>query len=209
MNYIQYKSSDIDFCEKNSSDPQSWILESFNAFSSLAFVFVGIHHWMIANLYIRFQSDDSYNQIQKVSMILSCIGLASFYFHATLSVLGSWMDIIFISIIELFLIYQFRICSVRRIILIAMIHVYYSFVNHAIHILCLFSTGLFIAIKGSKKSHVFSSENTKYFYIAIAFWIADFVFCPDDGTFHTHWIFHLVMAYLSHLAISKFQNNNY
>ncbi len=42
----------------------------------------------------------------------------------------------------------------------------------------------------------------KYFGLSLFFWIIDYFLCKDIQPYHTHWIFHILIGYVSYQVIT-------
>ena len=222
-NFFIVGKSSVNFCE-----PDSYIYgigEPWNVLSSLIIVFFGLYG--LYNTNYRFNRLDnelvSFNKTQLNILygLLSCIGLGSMFFHAKLSPFAHWVDIIFISMM---LVYSQYILSEQKNLLInklkyiglLTIHFITSINIPHIHIFLLFGTGFIIkkSIENKIKFNYLTESQLndklqkkyqlikKYFFIGLLFWIIDYLGCIFIYPYHVHWIFHILIGYVSYKIIN-------
>lgn len=84
--YLRYESSSIDWCETNYKK-SIYIAEFWNSITSISFIFIP--------LILKYKYDESMNLKREYDFsrfTALFIGLTSFYFHSTLSLLGQILD---------------------------------------------------------------------------------------------------------------------
>ena len=135
--------------------------------------------------------------------LLYNIGICSFYFHATLSELGGYFDIISISF--LLLVGKWRLDSTYKTIFLIRdlcIHLIIAKLSHPLHIGLLFYIGYQISVIYSRYNKIYNYSPHKIterlFILAVLFWITDRV-CYQYV--HFHWIFHILVGYVGYDAI--------
>ena len=77
---FKYYSSSVDWCESNHMF-SNYICEFFNSWSSLSYILLTLYHILYILPLIRLH----YRKYLLLFFINACIGISSFYFHATLS----------------------------------------------------------------------------------------------------------------------------
>jgi hypothetical protein len=170
-----------------------------------------------------FTNDYAKTNLNILYILLVLVGLGSVYFHWKLSLFAHWIDIIFISIILLYSQYNLSL-NLNSNIFKHKIKYLGLFLGHfitsiyipQIHIFLLFGTGFvvknLIEYKIDKQIYLSESTNSnelvkkymsikKYFTIALVLWIIDYFGCKFIGPYHVHWIFHILIGYVSYKII--------
>lgn len=201
--------SAVNFCEKDYYDTFNG--ELWNVVSSLIMSLFGLYGMLVSNMLIS----------KKLNLLLCLIGLGSAYFHYELSQFAHWIDIILISTILVYSLY-----CVDKLSNLYKKNIFYSllFVGHLftslyipqIHIFIQFITGFILQNKIEyllsinsitydygysnelKKSY---SKTKKIFIGALVFWLIDYIGCNFIMSYHTHWIFHILIGIVSYRII--------
>ena len=175
MKYLYYNSSSIDWCEDNFTY-SPYIAEFYNSFSNIFYIIIyysGLHS--VRNIYCK-------DYDKKLFSMLLFTGICSFYFHATLSLLGQIMDelcILFVLSQSLLLLYK-RDQTICYIIyyLTAILSVI-MFLYPKINIPILFCYGMFMKKELEekmvicKKEKFFLWKNTKIlFFLSLLCWFS-------------------------------------
>jgi dihydroceramidase len=186
MNATNYLSSSIDWCEAN-FEHSTYIIEYWNSYTSLVISTCGV-----VGIYFHPEAYILY-------ITLVPIGLTSFYFHATLSLIAQVLDelsIVMSLIISLHYINVniYRFCNTYFLLLVngAQIVLIVTFPDY--NRLILFLYGFYIwnflrhvkkMLDGKKLFYVFVSEIL--FFLSVISWIIDYVFCIQAINFHALW----------------------
>ena len=135
INKMEYESSDIDWCENN-YEYSPYIAEFFNTISNIPYIifyYVGIYSFK--NFYCK-------NDDKLLYGCLLLIGITSFYFHATLSLLGQLLDefcIILLLANTLCMIYKDKQYIIKTYTLChSIVMCFFPFINIPVLFLCGF-----------------------------------------------------------------------
>ncbi len=200
-NYVAHTSSEVSWCEKN-YETSAHIVEYYNAISSLTILLAGI----IGYVYVKKSA---------TYMTLAFVGLSSFYFHATLSLLGQLLDELSISLLLmlvilkmynganklLYVIYLFFVIQIA-------IQIFYPFFNR--FVLFAYAIPIFYKIKDlstSKNYNAITAVST-LFVISVICWLFDFL-CNDNINFlnvQFHALWHCLVAVMAFFAIRLLEN---
>jgi alkaline ceramidase len=213
---FNYQSSTIDWCESNYVY-SNYIAEFWNTISNILYIIV---------YFLSFRSFKYINCNQNdrlLNTLLLSTGISSFYFHATLSLLGQILDeysIVLLLTNTLLIIYQEE--YIRKLLkLYLFIHTILIFYIPHINIPILFILGFWIKLKMTKifnksqeKSHKRYWKTAQYLFIlSVLCWISDFLFCGMTFIqFHALWhILSAMCAYYSILVgmFIEYHNNQY
>lgn len=229
--YMNFKvgSSVVNFCEEDIID--NIFIEKINTITSLAFVFYGLYGLCeigLKNDIIHHYANINNKKICRqhlviLYLLLIGVGLGSTYFHSSLSEWSHWIDIIFISMILLTSSYYLNMLldnniNIYKYVLWICIYIASSLLIPSIHIFLLFINGFYIwrkidnCLKIFKNNYKLISVYNKliksytqikqYFLLGLLFWILDYFGCYYIKPLHTHWIFHLLLAFVAYKAIS-------
>ena len=222
-NFFIVGTSLVNFCEQDFY--YNFIGEPINVISSLAISFFGFYGLYKLSLIQNIDIDISittYKYYSKILyLILILIGFGSVYFHWELSHFAHWIDIILISIILIFSNYCLELkynCLTTKIkyLLIFIVHLISSLKIPSIHIFFQFITGFYIQKQIENKLILIKNnilnENylnilnkykkiKMYFILSLFLWILDYFFCEKIKLYHTHWIFHILIGYISYKII--------
>jgi alkaline ceramidase len=110
MDYLSYETSKIDWCETN-YQKSNYIIEYYNSISNIPYILFYL---------LGYYSTRNIDYSCKLYKLLLLIGICSFYFHATLSLLGQILDELSILILlsnSIYLLYQDqpKICNIIKI----------------------------------------------------------------------------------------------
>jgi hypothetical protein len=155
---------------------------------------------------------------------LGLIGLGSIYFHYELSPFAHWVDIIFISMILLYSQYTLTYKTKTNIFQhnikyfgLFLTHLMTSIYIPQIHIFLLFGSGFvvknLIEYKIDKHTCLIQNFNSnklvgkyksvkRFFILSLGLWIIDYFGCEFIKPFHVHWIFHILIGFVSYKIIS-------
>jgi hypothetical protein len=213
----------VNFCECDSY----WkgIGEPWNVLSSLFIVFFGLYGIYNVNCKLIYSIDKIITKEKKIQLnILYCllgfIGLGSMFFHYKLSQFAHWVDIIFISLILIY--FQYILSSKKKMmtkliyLLLLKIHFLTSIYIPLFHIFFLFGTGFIIKNRIEYKIKLnnlikFNTEHKlknkyllirKIFILALGFWVLDYFGCYLINPYHVHWIFHILIGFVSYHIIN-------
>lgn len=186
MEATKYFSSTIDWCENN-NEHSSVIVEFWNSVSSLFISFLG----MVGIYY--------YPNMAILYHVLIPIGVASFYFHATLSLLGQMLDELFIAygiVISLHYINKWvhKFCNPYCLILLNGAQILVLFINPNLNRIILFMYAGYcynivnhikmVAPTDLSFKYIITSQNI--FIIAVCCWIIDYI-CFIPINLHSFW----------------------
>lgn len=197
---FEYYSSSVDWCESNHLF-SNYICEFFNSWSSLSYILLTLYHikYILPKIKIK------YNEYIFLFFINTCIGISSFYFHATLSYSGQILDegFIFVFIILISKIFtndtkSFFIFLSSFILILIFLPFYTRFL--------LFNFGIYQIYKlyqiqnmNPILKHGFG-VSLSYFILSIFFWVFDFIYC-DYLYFSLHWLWHILSSIALHNLI--------
>jgi len=208
MQITTYFSSTIDWCEPN-SEYSIIIIEFWNSISSLIISVLGL-----VGIYY-------YPDTAILYHTLIPIGITSFYFHATLSVLGQLLDELFIAysiVISLHYVnnYIYKICNPYFLILLNGTQIIVLFINPNINRFILFMyAGYCYKIINHIKNTTSTNLSFKYitmsqyiFIIALTCWVIDYV-CFISINLHAIWhiLIGISTSYIFN-ALRIVKNNN-
>ena len=221
-NFFTIGKSVVNFCE-----PDSYIMgmgEPYNVLSSFVILLFGLNG--LYNINCKFKNPNNILTTNKKKCsnilygLLCCIGMGSMYFHYELSQFAHWVDIIFISIILVYSQYillskKNQLTKKFNYICLLLIHFATSIFIPYFHIFLLFGTGFSIKKSIENKIELYSlikkqSSNIlqqnywiikKYFSLGLIFWIIDFFGCWIISPYHIHWLFHILIGYISYKII--------
>jgi hypothetical protein len=230
-NFFIIGKSAVNFCEYDSY----WIGmgEPWNVFSSLVIIFFGIYglynvNCKLINLVNNLIKKEKKIQLNILYSLLAFIGLGSAFFHLKLSQFAHWIDIILISIILIFSNYvlssnQNKLKNKLKYFLLLLIHFLTSIYIPQVHIFFLFATGFCIKNKIEDKIKLYNSiqfhtDNKlknkyllikKIFILSLGFWILDYFGCILLSPYHVHWIFHILIGFISYQIIIFIKDLDY
>lgn len=201
--------SEVNFCEKDSYDEFNG--ELWNVISSIIMSLFGFYGIFVSNMLIS----------KKLNLLLCLIGLGSAYFHYELSPFAHWIDIILISIILIYVLYCVNNFPNKKIFYLSVFvgHLFTSLYIPQIHIFIQFITGFIVQNKIEYLLSInFLSQNdnllqknyslTKKIFIgALIFWLIDYAGCNFISSYHTHWIFHILIGLVSYRVIKLINLN--
>ncbi len=231
-NFFIIGKSQVNFCEPDFCT--FGIGEIWNVLSSFIMVFFGLYGIYKINFKSHYQDNKhlkrSLINLNILYLLLVLVGLGSVYFHSELSPFAHWVDIIFISMI---LLYSQYILSWNLNINILQHQIKYfglllghfitSIYIPQVHIFLLFGAGFvvknLIEYKIDKEVYLSKSSDSnklvkdynsvkKYFTLALIFWIIDYFGCRFITPYHVHWIFHILIGYVSYkiIGLNKYLN---
>jgi hypothetical protein len=176
------------------------------------------------NIEIKNSSVNKFREHSKnLYLLLMGVGLGSVYFHSKMSEFSHWVDIIFISMT--LLLSDYYIEKNRNndnkfyYKCLFILHLISSIKYPSIHIFLQFMCGYNIKLKITNQLKVlklgrehplynfYKSLNKKYnlisklFLLSKIFWVIDYFGCDYLYGYHTHWIFHILIALVSYMII--------
>lgn len=196
--------SAVNFCEKDYYDTFNG--ELWNVVSSLIMSLFGLYGMLVSNMLIS----------KKLNLLLCLIGLGSAYFHYELSPFAHWIDIILISTILVYSLYCVDKSSnlYKKNIFYSLLfvgHLFTSLYIPQIHIFIQFITGFILqnrieyllSINSISDDRLMKSYLTtkKIFIGSLIFWLIDYAGCKFIMSYHTHWIFHILIGIVSYRII--------
>lgn len=208
MEITNYFSSTVDWCEIN-NEQSIIIVEFLNSISSLCISFLGV-----VGIYY-------YPDTLILYHTLIPIGITSFYFHATLSLLGQMLDEFFIAysiVISLHYInnYVHKICNPYYLILINGTQIIILFINPNLNRIILFMyAGYCYKIIHHIKNTTATDLSLKYitnaqnvFIMAVCCWVIDYLcFIPINLHAMWHILIGISASYIFN-ALRIVSNNN-
>ena len=185
MYSTNYMTSSIDWCESNNVYNVN-IVEMWNSFSSLFISLFGII------------GINNFPETKNLYYTLIPIGVSSFYFHASLSLLGQLLD-------EFFIMYSIAItshyinnniynfCNKYLLACINFIQIILLFLFPELNRLFLFGYGFYslIILNHIKNNIIHESNNNiviaeNLFFLSVICWLIDFM-CVFTFNFHSLW----------------------
>jgi len=224
--------SKVNFCEPDFCT--QGIGEMWNVLSSFGMVFFGLYGIYKINLESLSDNNKNYLNKKKISilyLLLVLVGFGSVYFHWELSPFAHWVDIIFISMILLYSQYLLSFNSnnifLHKVKYLGLFlgHLVTSIYIPQIHIFLLFGSGFVVKnlIEYKIDNKIFLTQSTtnsndlvknyesikKYFTLALVLWAIDYFGCKFITPYHTHWIFHILIGYVSYktIELNKYFNH--
>lgn len=206
MEYLKYQSSTISWCEEKFLY-SPYIAEFYNSISNIFYVFI-----YYIGLY-SVQKISCKNYDQKLFSMLLFTGCCSFYFHATLSLLGQIMDelsILFVLSQSLLLLYKKNYKIVYTIYILTFIFTIIMCTIPQLNIPILFSYGMFMwrnmetKLIYHKKDKIILWYNTKIlFFVSLLCWFTDKFLCEvwpiSELYLHAWW--HIIIGITAYYAI--------
>lgn len=198
---INYFSSSIDWCETNFVY-NNFIAEFWNSFSSLA-----ISGFGIVGAY-------NYPEIDTLYYSLVPIGITSFYFHASLSLLGQLLDefsIIFTIILSLHYInsHVYKFFNTRLLYLVNISQVFLMFTWPDYNRLIFFIYGFYFWQFLRRVKLQLPPDNIYYiniseylFALSVTCWVIDYFFCVKTINFHALW--HVLIGVMAYYLFKAF-----
>ena len=206
MEYLSYQTSTISWCEdKFIYSP--YIAEFYNSISNLFYIFIYyIGLYSVKNMYNK-------NHDKRLFGMLLFTGSCSFYFHATLSLLGQLLDelsILFVLSQSLLLLYEKNKLTCFLIQFYTFLFTIIMFLIPQLNIPILFTYGLFMwrnvesKLVINKKQDIILWRNTKIlFFSSLLFWVIDKFFCDvwpvKELYLHAWW--HILIGITAYYAI--------
>ena len=206
MEYLGYQTSTISWCEdKFVHSP--YIAEFYNSISNLFYIFI----YYIGLYSVRCLPCKTYDQ--KLFSMLLFTGACSFYFHATLSLLGQIMDelsILFVLSQSLLLLYKSSTNICYLINFFTFIFTFIMFFIPQLNIPILFSYGLFMwrnvqyKLSIKQKDNIVIWKHTKIlFFVSLLCWFTDKFLCEywpiSELYLHAWW--HVLIGMTAYYAI--------
>lgn len=205
MKLFDYNSSGIKWCESEYVHDKN-IIEYWNTLTSIFMAEIGLYGLLL--------EDSSSN---KYYVILIFIGLSSAYFHATLSLMGQYLDELGISLMIMLGIYKLYKFKLKNDLINFKLVMAFGFTQLLIQFTYSTMNRFFLflyAILFINKFHVLLFiENTRIknyamaslilFTISVVCWICDFVLC-DDIPINFHAIWHILIGITSYVLIKTF-----
>ena len=206
MEYLSYQTSTISWCEdKFVYSP--YIAEFYNSISNIFYIF--IYYFGLYSVKQIFCKDYD----KKLFGMLLFTGGCSFYFHATLSLLGQIMDelsILFVLSQSLLLLYKNNNFIVYSIYILTFIFTIIMCFIPELNIPILFSFGMFMwrniehKLVISQKNKIVLWYHTKVlFFISLVCWFTDKFLCDvwpvSELYLHAWW--HLLIGMTAYYAI--------
>ncbi len=198
-NAFQYNSSELNWCEFQYTK-SIYIAEFWNTVTSFVLSLVGLY-----GLYT------SSTVATKFYLLLIFIGLASVYFHATLSFAGQLLDELGITLIMLIANYTMYVGDSIGLWLISIfgilqliIQFTYSEYNRFILFLyaILFINKFWLALKSNDKMIKWYAHITVGLFVSsVVCWICDFYICEKDSFLNFHGIWHILIALTSYFTV--------
>ena len=194
-----YKSSTVNWCETDFTH-NDFIIEYYNTLSSLFITLIGLYG---VNKRLYFTN---------IYKILIFVGIFSAYFHMTLSFLGQILDELSITFIMLVVIYEFYKDDISNnhikiSYFLVLFQIIIQFIFPSINRFALFLYGIIVINKFKKIIKTGGVDILVYWcltiislFLAILFWISDFIFC-DTIDLHFHALWHILIGITSFLAI--------
>ena len=206
MEYLYYETSTIDWCEENYVY-SNYIAEFYNSFSNIFYIF--FYYFGLYSVRSLFCKDYD----KKLFSMLLFTGICSFYFHATLSLLGQIMDelcILFVLSQSLLLLYKHNKNICCFIYVITTILTFFMFNYPQINIPILFSFGLFMwknvedKLILCHKDNMVLWYNTKVlFFLSLLCWFVDKFLCNvwpvSELYLHAWW--HIIIGLTGYYTI--------
>lgn len=198
MDIISYESSHVKWCEEKYKYTE-YIVEYENTISSLFMVFVGLYGMCTESA-----------QSQKYFLLLSFIGMFSAYFHATLSLLGQFLDelgITFIMLLALKKLYSKDSSDFIYVMYFGLFQIFIQFTYSSINRFLLFVYSILFLFKFKKMimstddciKH-YANISLKLFTVSVICWIFDFVLC-DFHIFNFHALWHIFIGLTTYFTI--------
>lgn len=198
---INYFSSSIDWCETNFVH-NNFIAEFWNSFSSLA-----ISGFGIVGAY-------NHPEIDTLYYSLVSIGITSFYFHASLSLLGQLLDefsIIFTIILSLHYINSrvYKFCDARLLSMVNILQVFLIFTWPDYNRLIFFIYGFYfwqflhrVKLKLPPDDIYYINVSEYLFALSVTCWMIDYFFCIKVINFHALW--HVLIGAMAYYLFKAF-----
>lgn len=196
---FEYQSSDLKWCEYSYQYSPN-IIEFWNCLTSLFISVVGL-----------FGLCYSSRSARMFYLMLIFIGIASAYFHSTLSFAGQLLDELGITAMMLMANYTIyyndniglNIISICGIIQL-LIQFTYSKYNRFVLFLyaILFINKFCVGLKAKdKKTKFYSYFSVGLFFASVVCWICDFYVCENNTFFNFHAIWHIFIAFVAYFTI--------
>lgn len=196
---FEYHSSEFRWCEFQYTQ-SNYIVEFWNSITSLFITLVGIYGLT-----------KSAKKAKMFYSLLVFIGLASAYFHATLSFAGQLLDELGITAMMLIANYTVYIDDKVGLWLITifgiiqiLVQFTYSEYNRFVLFLyaILFVNKFWLALKSNDKmTRWYSHITVGLFFMSVICWICDFYICGRDTLFNFHGIWHILITLTSYFTI--------
>jgi hypothetical protein len=196
MSYLSYESGAIDWCEPNYVYSE-YIVEFWNTISNILFLIFGYY----GLIYCK-------NNKLKLSFKLLfttyiCIGIASAYFHCTLSFFGQILDELCIYLLIMMIINKYIIINIVYCILV--IPIMFVFPQYNPYFLYATGSALLYIVYGlyNKLNYVQKAMckfMTLLFVLSIFFWVFDKI-CLYENFIHTHFLFHITISCMGFIGI--------
>ena len=205
-NITNYLSSSIDWCEANFVY-NFYIAEYWNSLTSLMISVNGL-----VGMYY-------YPEVQILYLTLIPIGITSFYFHASLSLMGQLLDeffIMFSIIVSAHYInnHIYPICNSYLLYFINFIQILLCFTFPVYNRLLLFLHGFYFWKFLRHMKTTLYVEDIYYitvsevlFSLSVACWLIDYIFCIKFINFHAIW--HILIGCVGYYLIKALYIINY
>ena len=203
-NLLTYKSSHLDWCEDNFIFSKH-IAEFYNTISNLPYIFLSILG------ILAFQQMNTHNTDKIMYGSLCVIGITSFYFHMTLSLLGQLLDefsIIFLLINGLILCIKDQFKK-KLLISYLVTHSWIMLWYPCINIPILFFLGVVLWRVMRYRFKKYKDNSFKmywrraqlFFGGSIICWVGDRFFCELTSPYYLHAWWHVFSAFTGYYAI--------
>lgn len=196
---FQYHSSEIRWCEYQFIQ-SNYIVEFWNTITSLFITLVGLYGLT-----------KSSKRAQIFYSLLIFIGLASAYFHATLSFTGQLLDELGITTIMLIAnhtVYSDDKTGLTLVHIFGLIQIMFQFVCPEYNRFVLFLYAVLFVNKfwsalfsRDKKTRWYAHITVAMFLMGVVCWICDFYICNKQSPFNFHGIWHIFIAFASYFTI--------
>ena len=196
-----YLSSSIDWCEDNFVVDR-YIVEFWNAYSSIIITlcgYMGMYYY--------------YSDMFWLYLTLIPIGLSSYYFHSTLSLMGQMMDelsINFALIITLFYVNtRVKIFNPHILLMVIICQFISMFIIPQYNRLLLFIYGFYfwILIRTLKNSNEKIKQQINQaeilFVLSVLCWILDYMCIPILYSLYLHSIWHILIGLTGYYAFKS------
>lgn len=204
MEFIEYESSDLDWCEMNYLYSNN-IVEFYNTISNLPYIFLSIIG------VIAFNNMPCENTDKIMYGSLCVIGCTSFYFHMTLSLFGQLLDecsIVFLLVNALIMCVKDK-CHKMYLRVYFCTHSVLMIWFPSINIPILFILGIIVwrvmRIKFRKYTDtsfvMYWNRSQVLFGLSVMCWLGDRFFCESVQFLQLHAVWHVLSAFFAYYAI--------